>query len=138
MYQIDHQPTSDLRKQLINELTDMTANKPSPISSVSIMYHSTTHTIGQLFGGKGEKYFERVMNTIFKVNIYFSGLPPLLKRRRRFALMFHDVSIQNLRKYISFFKSKTGKQLSRAINQSRLDAFKNGAAYFRQAAKSIR
>ncbi len=134
MHEMEANPPSDKRQQLISTLTDTTTVAESSVESSIIVLRSVIKALGEL--SDRQSFTEMQINTIannFRGQMQAQAGQQLNDQS---MVMYHGVPDDTLEDYISFWGTETGQWLDRAISQSMQTAYSRAADRFLQTVKT--
>lgn len=130
-YEMDQNPPSDQRINLISTLTDTTSVAESSVESSVIILKSVIRASSQL---STQRNFSDA-----QINAFANNFRTQLQAQagdqlnRQQLVMYHHVQDETLQQYISFWGTDTGQQLDNAISQSLQAAYRQAAERFLQS-----
>lgn len=133
MHEMEQEPPSSQRSEVISSLTDTTTIAESSVESSVIVLRSIIETLGAL--SPQQNFSQTQINTIansFRTQMQAQAGESLTNQS---MVMYYNVPVDVLEQYVAFWGTETGQWLDKAIGQSMQAAYQAAANRLVQSAK---
>ncbi len=134
-YELEQQPPSDERTEIIQSLAENTSAIESEIESKVIIFRAIVSAFDEF--NTQQSFSEMQLNGI--VNNFRSQLQSQVEQEvnDRFLLMYYEIENDNLSAYSSFYNTESGRWLNSTISKSIHAAYQSAADRFLKSVRNL-